>query len=246
MIEDLLPNAILEMKDTWETTDSSTLIRSEFLQRRRWGKERRGIEEQIAQRREVLEEFRYARSSILSNQANKGGSLLLMVPQVAVARQSSLNYPLSNITEEEHMVRSPTPHNLMQPREKVGKYEIQASASNLKYVVDESLVEHIKSDDLFRKLCSTVEKTSRNFASIHKNNWTFTLKERRDIELPDWKRTILLIQLTGTNFNTALELWSTLSNETRKDLGSLLKRLPETDRATFSDLVSNFSVEMDF
>ena len=237
MIEELLPLAILSMQDDSIKIDDSKLSENEYHERRRWGKDRDDLEEMISQRRELLEHLRIVKSSTLNLRTVDHGSLLMIVPQSAMAydplvRQSSYNmnieYPSENYSSESLEKKYYTPQG-----------------RNIQFAVDKSLFNKLN-NKLFTKFCTTIERTSRYFAMAHANEFIFTLKERKDAELPDWARTVLFIQFPKIRFETADELWSTISNETRNDMNQVLKQLPDEEQTAFRNYIENFNVEMDF
>lgn len=237
MIEDLLPLAILDMPDDFITIDDSKLTSEEFHERRTWGKERYKIEDTIAQRRDVLEHLRMAKLSMKPQEINHGSLIMITQqqaqPNTPVVRHSSINKDLEDISEE-------------QSSESLMGYGIrQRRGENLIYKIDDSMIDQIR-DPIFAKFCSSIERTSRHLAMAHRNEFIFTLKERKDVELPDWKRIVLFIQFPKIKFETADELWSTLSNETRSDMNKVLEKLSDEEQIVFRNYVENFNVEMDF
>src|SRR2546425_3391491 len=237
MIEDLLPLAILDMQDDLMTIDDSKLTSAEFHERRTWGKERYKIEDIIAQRREVLEHIRIAKSSMKPMEINYGSLIMVAQQQaqtnVPVVVHSSTNKDLEDILEK-------------QSSESLMDYGIRhRRAENIIYKIDDSVIDKM-SDPIFAKFYSSIERTSRQLSMAHRNEFIFTLKERKDVELPDWKRTVLFVQFPKIKFETADDLWSTLSNETRNEMNTTLKQLPDEEQIAFRNYVENFNVEMDF
>lgn len=236
VVEELLPLAIFSMNDDSIKIDDSRLSQEEYHERRTWGKERRDLEDMIGQKRELLEHVRIVKSSTENIRIADHGSLLMMKPQTAIAyapvmKQSSQNmgieYSYTNYSSES--------------LEK--KYSLREK--DIQFTVDNSLLNKLN-DGLFVKFCSTIEKTSRYFAKTHTIGFIFTLKERKDVELPDWQRIVLYVRFPRIPFETADLLWSTLSNETRNELNKTLKQLTATDHEKFVNLIKNFNVEMDY
>ena len=237
MIVDLLPLAILSMEDDSMEIDDSKLTKEEYHERRRWGKERQEVEEMIAHRRELLDHLRTVKSSTENLRTVDHGSLLMIAPQSAMAfapliRQSSNNiaieYPPENYSSES------LEKKYYSPRGRI-----------IQFAVDNSLLNKLN-NNLFAKFCSTIERTARYFAMTRTNEFVFTLKERKDVELPDWQRTVLFVRFPKIRFATTDMFWSTLSNETRNDLNKTLKQLTIEEQEHFRNFIENFNVEMDY
>lgn len=237
VIEDLLPLAILDMPDDSIKIDDYALKYDEFREKRTWGKERYRIEDTLAQRRDVLEHLRMAKLSMKPIEIDHG-SLLMITRQQAQSNTPMVKHTsINNIDledSEEQSSESLEGHIL---HHRLGE--------NLIYKIDDSLMEQMR-NTIFAKFCSSIERTSRRLAMIHKNEFIFTLKERKDVELPDWKRTVLFVQFPKVKFEIADELWSTLSTETRNDMNEVLKQLSDDEQITFRNYLDNFNVEMDF
>lgn len=235
VIEDLLPFAIFEMREDVTLIDPSKLSHSEFRERRTWGKERYKLEEKIEQRREVLKHLRIAKSALKRKDIDHG-SLVMIAPQQAqssllMMKHSSRNTSFEDVSEEY------TSASLM-------KYGLRyLRGDNLQYEIDHSLLDNMR-DPIFATFCSVIEKTSRSFAMAHKNNFIFKLTERKDVELPDWKRTVLFVQFSRMKFEAANNLWSTISNVTREEMNKMIKQLPEEEQSRFRNYMENYNVEL--
>jgi len=237
VIEDLLPLAILAMKDDSVTIDSSRLKAVEFQERRRWGKDMREFEEKIYERREILKHLQAAKSMSIDPKEIDLGSQVMIMPQraltnIPITKQSSTNSELEHLSEES--LSSLVDFGMRHSR-----------GGNLHFTIDHSLNDRMK-DAIFVKFCSTIEKSSRRIAMAHKNQFNFILKERKDVELPDWNRTVLFVQFPKVKFEDGNILWSILSNETRNDMKNVIKILGTEDLSHFTDYVEKFNVEMDF
>lgn len=238
VIEDLLPFAILEMRDDLITIDDSKLNQLEFRERRTYGgRDRQILEDKISIEREVLEHLRIAKTAAVNLREVNYGSMVMVAQQQAQPYVPNVEH-VSNNMEIEYTRKDHSSQIL--------NYGIRfARGENMRYTVDDSLIDRMK-DLVFTKFCSTIERTSRRLAMDHRDEFNFILKEKKDIELPDWNRTVLFIQFPKIPFEAADTLWSTLSNETRNDMNKTLKQLPSDEQKGFKNYVDNFNVEMDF
>ncbi len=236
MIEDLLPFAIFSMQDDLIKIDDSRLPSEEYHERRRWGKDRATIEAKIEHRREVLEHLRISKAAIPPKEIAHG-SMVTLVQQKAQPNMMIMESSLRNVVTENE-TEGYSSHSFKGIASKTKRYRDY----ELNYTIDDSVVEKMTRDHLFLKFCSSIELTARNFVAQHMKESAFELKERTDVEFPDWNRTILFIQFPRTGVSD--KLWSILSDETRNDLNKISNQLPNEEQTRFRDYVTNFNVQM--
>ncbi|MEM3159320.1 MAG: hypothetical protein QXJ74_00895 [Nitrososphaera sp.] len=238
IIDQLLPLAILKMRDDRIDLDESKLTAREYLERRKWGDERKKLEARLSERRELLEHVKIAKASMMP-EVSYGGMVTLIQPYPA-GYETPFEPQMGHVnTEYKEQLSIPTirTHATKTTR-------LKARGANISYNVDDSLVDKIRGDIILFKFCSVIEKAARRIAAVHKNEFLFSLTEKVDAEYPDWRRIILTVDLPDVNFDSSLKLWSLISNVTRKELDSQMQYLSEGDQHKFKALLSNFNVEM--
>jgi len=237
IIDEILPLAILSMHDDVVKIDDVELTKQEYHERRIWGKNRGDLEETIANRRELLEHVKKVKFSTDNLKMVDHGSLLMIAPQTAMTHTISTKQSSENVNID----YAPEVYS----SESFTKKDYPRGGKNIQFMVDDSLF-GILDNKLFTKFCFTIEKTSRYFASIHANEFIFTLKQRIDTEFQDWQRTVLYVKFPKMRFEITDKMWSSLSNETRNALDTTLKQLTKDEQEQFRKFINNFNVEMDY
>jgi len=245
MIADLMPYAILEMEET-SLPSSQEMKSAEFKIKRTGGRSQDDVDDLIASKRAIYEDVKEAKSMLVNEYPSQGTALVVMP-----LKDHSSSYPhptvqssLSSLANQ-YMLRS---HVLstMAEEDRSEQHFATPRGSKLQYKVEDSVAAKIASDELFRRFCSIVEGGARGFASIHRNDWNFLLKESKNPVEPNWMRLILLVQFTGVHIETSMKLWSTLSNVIRERLEMVRKQLPDEDKKRFDELISRFNVVLDY
>lgn len=238
IIEESLPLGILAMRDDLAVVEEVKMKKAELREQRTWGKELSELRKVQIRRREVLDHVIEAKKSLSPREIDHGSMTMLIRPLHSGYGSLLETVQVGTEYAEEHEPLLPKKDSAFE------EVVLLPRGSNLQYSVDDSLIEKMGSEPLFASFCSIIEKTTRKFARIHKNRLVFNLAERKDIELPDWRRTVLHIEFPELKFDDSNNLWTLVSSETRKDLARALAQMSESQQVEFKNYISNFNVEM--
>lgn len=110
------------------------------------------------------------------------------------------------------------------------------------FLIDEIVQEKITSDPIFAENLGVIERVARTYATVSPFKMDFFVYFRTDVEIPDWEKTILSVQVSELDFDKKMKLWDEFDAVIRKEIQQRIKiasrlekeRLEEMNRTLFT------------
>jgi len=254
MERDILPVAFRQMRMPEPISSAQQLRQKIFLQRVKL-KRRRAIQTRIEKSKQLASEFEYVKRELrridvdtnfatptafygdATNQLWRGTTSISSVIRDIFLKKDG--FPIDErkeVREKKRELSRLFQLSTPMPKE-IGEPEI--------FLIDKTVQVAVMFDPLFAKNLSIIEKTARAFALESRLEISFSVSQRRDIEIPEWRKLILDIHTKGLDFDQKMKLWDELDAKIRKEIQEKIETSQGTEKEKLEELKKTFFTHFD-
>lgn len=145
---------------------------------------------------------------------------------------------------EEHYggkLKKPSPLESMIPYPVISRPQANG---RINFKISKEITKKITTNQLWRRLISGIELNLRRLASSYTSPMSFNINVRKDIELSNWEKTILSIDVPEMDFERKMILWEIIDKNIRKTIQNRTDNLKKSDKKKAEQINRNIFTKM--
>ncbi len=242
--KDILPAAIKNMK--LPRPPSPLEIKREQLYLKRMPKRFRNLSTTLKEK--LIREFDYIKHQLNGRETDNPS----FVPDFFVTDFDTLRIPVDLTFKSSIQVTSPKKDGLS--RESileeltVSPYIKSVKEKDKefpKFIITEEIQNKIASDLLLREIFRIIEIKIKDFVTTFPSRIDLTVALHKDLELPEWEKTVITISAINFDFDRKMILWEILDSKVRSSLKEMMDHASPSERPKIEDFNRNLFTHME-